>query len=124
MGLSRQDIAELTRLEEAMWQSATRYDPAFQALRFAVDFMEFGRSGRVYAREQVLRAEHERTPIHATLPLDALHIRALDENTVQLTYNSHVACGGVVEHARRSSLWTRTEQGWVMRFHQGTPYQP
>jgi hypothetical protein len=39
-----------------------------------------------------------------------------------VTYNSHVEHDGVVAHARRSSIWTRTAEGWVMRFHQGTPY--
>jgi hypothetical protein len=122
MQLSAEDIAELTRLEEAMWTAGTRYDPAFQQDRFASDFFEFGRSGRVYTREQViLDGDGE---ISARLPLDALQIRRLDEATAQVTYNSHVEYGGVVEHARRSSIWTRTDRGWVIRFHQGTPYEP
>jgi len=29
-----------------------------------------------------------------------------------------------IEHARRSSIWSRTGDGWVMRFHQGTLYVP
>ena len=122
MQLSTEDIAELTRLEEAMWIAATRYDLAFQQERFAPDFFEFGQSGRVYAREQlILERDGE---IKARLPLDALQIRRLDEATAQVTYNSHVEYDGVVEHARRSSIWTRTDRGWVMRFHQGTPYDP
>lgn len=28
------------------------------------------------------------------------------------------------QYSRQSSIWSRTESGWVMRFHQGTPYQP
>ena len=54
MQLLAEDIAELTRLEEAMWIAGTRRDPLFQQERFASDFFEFGRSGRVYAREQVI----------------------------------------------------------------------
>jgi hypothetical protein len=122
MQLSAEDIAELTRLEEAMWIGATRFDAAFQQERFASDFFEFGRSGRVYAREQVIRAGGGE--IKARLPLDGLQIRRLDGTTVQITYNSHVEYDGVVEHARRSSIWTRTASAWVMRFHQGTPYEP
>jgi len=48
----------------------------------------------------------------------------LDENTVQLTYDSEAVYDGVVEHAHRSSLWSRGPSGWVMRFHQGTPFHP
>jgi hypothetical protein len=122
MQLSAEDIAELTRLEEGMWTGATRYDATFQQERFGPDFFEFGRSGRIYAREQVILTGPEE--IKARLPLDGLRIRLLDETTAQVTYNSHVEYDGIVEHARRSSIWTRTDRGWVMRFHQGTPYEP
>jgi hypothetical protein len=121
--LSAEDIAELTRLEEAMWIAATRFDATFQQERFAPDFFEFGRSGRIYAREQITFPGGGEE-IKAQLPLDGLRIRVLDGATVQLTYNSHVDYDGAVEHARRSSIWTRTDNGWVMRFHQGTPYEP
>ena len=115
-------IAELICLEEAMWQAATRFDLAFQQVHFAPDFVEFGRSGRVYNREQIMHAGSE--PIVATLPLPDLVVRELDTNTVLLTYNSRLWANGVVEHARRSSIWSRTAAGWVMRFHQGTPFYP
>jgi hypothetical protein len=111
MQLSAEDIAELTRLEEAMWIATTRFDAAFQQERFAPDFFEFGRSGRVYAREQIILTGGGE--IKARLPLDGLKVRLLDGATVQVTV-----------HARRSSIWTRTASGWVMRFHQGTPYEP
>jgi hypothetical protein len=122
MQLSAEDIAELTRLEEAMWIAATRFDAAFQQERFAPDFFEIGRSGRVYTREQMILTGGGE--IKARLPLDGLTIRRLDQATAQVTYNSRVDYDGVVEHARRSSIWTRTDGGWVMRFHQGTPYDP
>lgn len=122
MQLLAEDIAELTRLEEAMWTAGTRFDASFQEERFASDFFEFGRSGRIYARGQAILIGGEE--IKARLPLDGLRIRRLDASTVQVTYNSHVEYDGIVEHARRSSIWTKTEGGWVMRFHQGTPYEP
>jgi hypothetical protein len=105
-----------------MWIAATRFDAAFQEERFAPDFFEFGQSGRVYAREQIIETGGEE--IKARLPLDGFKIRLLDGATVQVTYNSHVEHDGGVAHARRSSIWTRTAGGWVMRFHQGTPYEP
>jgi hypothetical protein len=120
--LSPEDQAELKRLEEGMWVEASRFDPSFQQARFAEDFFEFGRSGRVYSRSQAIRTDT--TPLMARLPLQNLRFRVLDVNTVQLTYNSAVEYDGVVEHARRSSIWYRTAQGWVMRFHQGTPFEP
>jgi hypothetical protein len=120
--LSEEDRAILTRLEEDMWRETTRFDRIFQEQRFAADFFEFGRSGRVYARDQIIRLDSQ--PIHAVLPLPNLAIRLLDKNTAQVTYNSQVEYDGIIEYARRSSIWSRTASGWVMRFHQGTPYQP
>lgn len=105
-----------------MWTQAYRYDLRFQETHFAPDFFEFGRSGRVYSRADVIRTDS--APIPAALPLENLRFRVLDVNTVQLTYNSIVEYEGVVEHAHRSSLWSRSSSGWVMRFHQGTPYLP
>jgi len=118
--LSSEDIAELTLLEECMWREATRFDLSFQQSKFAPDFVEFGRSGRIYSREQIICTEsHE---INVELPLENLVIRVLTEGVAQVTYNSHATYGGTVEHARRSSIWPRASSSWVMRFHQGTPY--
>jgi hypothetical protein len=120
--LSEEDHAILTRLEEGMWREVTRFDRTFQEQQFATDFFEFGRSGRVYTLDQIIQLDSQ--PIHAVLPLPNLAIRLLDQNTAQVTYNSQVEYESVVEHARRSSIWSRTESGWVIRFHQGSPYQP
>jgi hypothetical protein len=120
--VSEEDRAMLTQLEENMWREATRFDIRFQETSFAPDFFEFGRTGRVYTRDQIIRNVGQ--PMQAVLPLPDLAIRLLDENTAQVTYNSAVTYDGMVEHARRSSIWSRTKAGWVMRFHQGTPYVP
>jgi hypothetical protein len=47
----------------------------------------------------------------------------LDENFALLTYKSaHVdANGQLSRHTLRSSLWQKMQNGWQMRFHQGTP---
>ena len=120
--MTAEDRAELTQLEEDMWREGTRYDPAFQERRFALDFIEFGRSGRVYSREQVICTDSQQ--IQAMLPLANLSIRLLDTNTAQVTYDSQVTHDGAVQYAHRSSIWSRIGGIWVMRFHQGTPYVP
>ena len=88
----------------------------------AADFWEFGRSGRVYHRQDTLAIESQ--PIDAVLPLPDFQVRLLDEHTAQVTYNSAVTYRGAIEYARRSSIWSRTTSGWILRFHQGTPFQP
>jgi len=116
------DLRTLTELEEAMWRAETRFDPTFMERVLAADFFEFGRSGRIYSRQQTLASrKHE---IEAELPLPDLQIRLLDETTAHVTYNSKVRYDGVVEHGRRSSIWSRAGNSWVLRFHQGTPCAP
>jgi hypothetical protein len=120
--LSDEDIRELTRLEEAMWREETRFDLGFVESHLAPDFFEYGRSGRTYTREQSLAVA--RGEVRATFPLPNLSIRPIDINTAQVTYFSAVTYEGVTEYGRRSSIWSRGPHGWVMRFHQGTPYEP
>ena len=118
--LSEKDHSTLVCLEENMWREVTRFDPAFMQKALAVDFFEYGRSGKTYTREQILAAP--RDAIHAVIPLPNLTARLIDENTAQVTYDSAATYDGVVEYAHRSSIWSRTAHGWEMRFHQGTPF--
>jgi hypothetical protein len=119
MTLSQRDHDALRRLEEELWREETRFDAARMRDLLAPDFFEFGRSGRVYRREDTLAIP--RGPIDAALPLPGFRARALGPDVAQVTYDSAVTYGGVVQHARRSSIWSRTAIGWVLRFHQGTP---
>ena len=120
--LSEDDRVTLTQLEEGMWREETRFDMQFMERALAPDFFEYGRSGRTYMRQQSMAVP--RQPTDAVLPLPHLKIRLIDKDTAQLTYDSAVTYDGVVEHARRSSIWSRVSDGWVTRFHQGTPYVP
>ena len=122
MELSREDRDLLERLEEELWREETRFDARRMREVIAPDFAEFGRSGRVYRREDSLA--FPRQPIRAVLPLPDFAVRLLHPDVAQVTYNSAVAYDGVFQRARRSSIWSRRPGGWVLRFHQGTPYGP
>jgi hypothetical protein len=122
MQITNEDLETLQQLEEELWREETRFDMQRMQELIADDFLEFGRSGRVYRRQDTLKIESQ--PIDAVLPLLEFHARLLDENTAQVTYNSAVTDDGAIEYARRSSIWSRTRSGWVLRFHQGTPFQP
>ena len=117
--LTEQDQQLLTTLETALWQEETRFDRMFMDRVLAADFHEFGRSGRAHSREAILNMERE--PILSHLPLRDLRFISLAADVVQLTYISEVEYGGVVERARRSSIWSRSGESWELRFHQGTP---
>jgi len=121
MELSEQDRIALERLEEELWREETRFDLKRMNEIIAPDFFEFGRSGRAYGRDQTLSIPSG--PIEARFPLDGFAARLLDEKVAQVTYNSVVTYDGIVQYARRSSIWSRGPSGWVLRFHQGTPFQ-
>ena len=124
MELSAEDRARLRRLEEELWREETRFDRARMEQLLAPDFVEYGRSGRRYRREDALAAE--RGPIQAVLPLPDFAVRLLAPDIAQVTYRSAVTVDGQVQYGRRSSLWSRAAdgEGWVLRFHQGTPTEP
>jgi hypothetical protein len=119
MTLNQRDRDALEGLEEELWREETRFDIRRMEALLAPDFVEFGRSGRVYRREDTLAVP--RGPIDAVLPLPGFRARSLSPDIAQVTYDSAVTYGGVLQHARRSSIWSRTEASWVLRFHQGTP---
>ena len=117
--LGPDELETLRALEEELWREVTRFDPRRMNALLAADFFEFGRSGRRYRREDTLAVAPQ--AIEAVLPLPNFRARLLSPGVAQVTYDSSVTQDGVVLHARRSSLWSRTASGWELRFHQGTP---
>jgi hypothetical protein len=92
----------LHKLEEELWREETRFDRRRMEEVIAGDFFEFGRSGRVYRRQDTL--DMPRGPIDAVLPLANFRARLLAPGVAQVTYDSAVTYAGVVQHARRSSI--------------------
>jgi len=120
MQLSETDHRDLRLLEEELWREETRFDRKRMDSIIALDFIEFGRSGRTYNREECLAAT--RIPIDAVLPLPNFAIRLVHADVALVTYDSEMKHEGDILCARRSSIWSRTASGWQLRFHQGTPY--
>ncbi|MBI3147335.1 MAG: DUF4440 domain-containing protein [Betaproteobacteria bacterium] len=85
-------------------------------------FREFGRSGAEYSREAIvsLLLEDKAPP---SIWAQDFALAVLSEDLALLTYRSAQIGedGALHRHTHRSSLWQRTERGWQMRFHQGTP---
>jgi hypothetical protein len=114
-------IRILTRLEEDLWRHSTRTDLNLMNKVLADDFVEFGRSGRVWHRAEMFTSV---PPFEAVLPLPNLAIRGINDTTALVTYDSIVTSQGETKYARRSSLWSHQSGHWILHFHQGTPYDP
>jgi len=119
MTVTADEHDQLRRLEESLWRAETHFDRDHMSEVLAPDFLEFGRSGGVYRREEIL--DDPAQPINATLPLAKFAVRSIAADVALVTYVSEVTDGEVKEVANRSSLWSRHAGGWRIRFHQGTP---
>lgn len=118
MKVNNSDYEKLKQLEESLWRSGTRFDNEYMNRTLAPDFIEFGRSGRAWTREEILSARPK--AIDIKFPLKNFNINLIDANVALLTYVSEVT-DEEVEVTNRSSIWSKTAVGWQIRFHQGTP---
>ncbi|MDP6822153.1 MAG: DUF4440 domain-containing protein [Dehalococcoidia bacterium] len=118
MELDASETAELVRLEESLWREETRFDAERMNELLSNEFVEIGRSGRIYDRSAVLAVPHQE--IKSVLPLRDLNCRLLHPDIAQVTYRSDVNYTSGRELAQRSSIWKRTSAGWKLVFHQGT----
>ena len=117
MQLNKGEYEKLVKLEESLWIPETRFDQKYMDDLLTPDFFEFGRSGKIYNREQILSPRPQ--PINTTFPLKNLKIELITPEIVQITYVSEVMYEEL-EIGNRSSIWIKTLTGWKLRFHQGT----
>ena len=111
--------AHLRSLEEQLLKPQLRRNPDLLSHYLADDFREFGSSGRIFHKADIvaeLKAESPRT-----ITMDHFHCSLLTHEIAQLTYRSTVTSYRQLPvHANRSSLWIHRDGRWQMLFHQGT----
>ena len=121
--MSESDPLEvLQKLEKDLHQPETRRSKSRLEALLHPSFIEIGRSGREFSRQDVIDELHESTEYPSVVASDfALH--RISDAVALITYRSaHVdQSGGLHRHTLRSSLWMRGPSGWQMYFHQGTP---
>jgi hypothetical protein len=97
----------LRRLEEHLFQPEVRRSADAVAELLAADFIEFGRSGAVYGRQQIIDALQDEQP--AVRTLSDFSVRWLAGDVALVTYRSarrdmdHDRAEPV--HSLRSSIW-------------------
>lgn len=85
------------------------------------DFVEFGSSGRVWTRPEIVAAmAGELSLAGVELVVSGMGGTRLADDAVHLTYRTER--DGVA--VARSSVWRRTGDRWQIWFHQGTPLSP
>jgi hypothetical protein len=116
------DLLQTLRALEAELLSPSAEKADRVARLLAEDFVEYGRSGRVHGRAEVISALAARAPSTEVTAFDfSVHLVA--PNTALLRYVScHQAAGKA--YALRSSIWQIQNGQWRILFHQGTPCSP
>ena len=110
--LAREVRDELLRLELALGtRDSTGIDGGLMSL-IADDFLEFGRSGRVWTARSIREALE--TPTEG-FSIEDFEVAELGDGVVLATY---VNPG--TPSVNRSSIWVHREGRWLLRFHQGT----
>lgn len=111
-------VPYMTHLEEGMWRE-TRADPAWMDRILHPDFIEVGRSGRVYDRVGAIASTDY--PFEYELPHSDMSVETLGADIALVRYVSNEFDAGGPTPAHRTSIWLHTDRGWRLRFHQGTP---
>lgn len=111
-------LVQLEALEPLIYAANDGQQRAHFEQLLSPDFWEVGASGKVYDRVFVLDTLEAR---QATPRDEAWHAR---EYRVEEIAPGHFLLTYLLEQptrlSRRATIWHRTEQGWKMRYHQGT----
>lgn len=108
----------LEKLENSLWQEETRFDLKYMNQILHAKFFEFGRSGKVYQREDTLDVKPQK--IKAKIPLENFKIHHIKPDVIQVTYISETRLNKELQRASRSSIWINEQGNWQLYFHQGT----
>jgi len=118
---------ELRKLEESLLRPEVRPDSIACARLLADDFCEFGSSGTIFTKSQILQALEQEAlntepPTHFSI--DDFRVRIVAPDAALVTYRA--TRRSEMERLRsasvslRSSLWVLRDSRWQILFHQGT----
>jgi hypothetical protein len=102
---------EMRELEEQLATPSVRSSVDALDRLISDQFVEFGSSGRVYSKSDVIALLLAAPSV--TTSVTDFRVLALTADVVLATYRT--------ERSVRSSLWRREGQAWRIVFHQGTP---
>src|SRR5262249_1515107 len=105
------------QLEERLLQPEVRRSAQDVAELLADEFIEFGSSGHVFNKQEILEyLEHETS---AERSIADLRATLLAPGVMLATYRLHTK-GMQATSSLRSSVWQLQDGQWKMAFHQGT----
>ncbi len=111
---------QLRKLEEDLLQPEIRRNPEALASLLTDNFCEFGSSGRIFSKSEIVEAL--RTETGGQISIADFCLRSLTAETALVTYRA-IRWADANQAGRislRSSVWVLRDGRWQMLFHQGT----
>jgi hypothetical protein len=116
MSSERDDL--LFELEQRLAQVGGKLSAEDASSPIAEDFVEFGASGKVWSKAEIIAAMSQWAPIQRIV--EDFAVRELGASVCLVTYKVI----GVDRHpspfSLRSSIWRNNGEAWQIVFHQGT----
>jgi hypothetical protein len=109
----------LFNLEQTLHNPNTRNSRSELEKLLSDDFVEFGTSGRIYTRKEIITALADEPA--SKIEAENFEACELALGVVLVTYKTkRIASEGKSIEALRSSVWKLFGEQWKMVFHQGT----
>ncbi|MFC1954572.1 DUF4440 domain-containing protein [Chloroflexota bacterium] len=106
-------------LEEKLARSSVRNPVQDISELIADEFIEYGSSGRIFDKSQVIEGLQSREPVE--IILSDFDVKSLASDVILATYRAEIHQSDErIKHSLRSSIWGFTEERWQIIFHQGT----
>lgn len=114
------DAQLIHALEERLLLPEVRQSAKEVAALLADDFVEFGSSGQVFNKQQIIEGLQQEAPVQRSML--EFKVSALAPDVILATYQAvrHSGPNEPPTSSRRSSIWKWKEGRWQMVFHQGT----
>jgi hypothetical protein len=115
MSSERDDM--LLDLEQRLAQVGRKLSAEDASSLIAEDFVEFGASGKVWSKAEIIAAMSQWAPIERKV--EDFKVRDLGASVCLVTYRV-TKDGQASPFSLRSSLWRNNGEKWQIVFHQGT----
>lgn len=108
-------LKSIMNFEKELHTETTRNDMARIDKLLSDSFKEFGTSGNVYVKSDVLGS----LPLEDSSPIESSNWISdyIDQNSVLVTYDTTRIIDGLIIKAKRSSIWRLERRDWRLFFH-------
>jgi hypothetical protein len=116
--MSSQGDELLFELEQRLAQVGKRLSAEEASSLIAEDFVEFGSSGKVWSKAEIIEAMSQWNPIERIV--ENFRVRELSASVCLVTYKVIGVDRQASLFSLRSSIWRNNGETWQIVFHQGT----